>query len=204
MNRLLARIAMVACIAFPTLASATFNTDPTSAIQSDRDSFDFTLAKKSTVSIDYTWSDMLVERTSYWVIVPLAQTHSYENGTLTWTLSGTASNTGSLADTDQQSSGTGTLALGVLAAGSYTLTLNGGWTIPEQVTDNGWGLWTRNDVVRDGDVNLLDGDKLNCSGAEKNSFHATAVASVPEPETYAMLLAGLGLMGFVARRRSRG
>jgi hypothetical protein len=27
------------------------------------------------------------------------------------------------------------------------------------------------------------------------------VASVPEPETYAMLLAGLGMMGFVARRR---
>lgn len=29
----------------------------------------------------------------------------------------------------------------------------------------------------------------------------TAVAPVPEPETYAMLLAGLGLMGFAARRR---
>ncbi|MET0265730.1 MAG: FxDxF family PEP-CTERM protein [Duganella sp.] len=29
-----------------------------------------------------------------------------------------------------------------------------------------------------------------------------AVTAVPEPETYAMLLAGLGMMGFVARRRS--
>jgi len=29
----------------------------------------------------------------------------------------------------------------------------------------------------------------------------SAIAAVPEPETYAMLLAGLGLMGFVARRR---
>ena len=29
-----------------------------------------------------------------------------------------------------------------------------------------------------------------------------SVTAVPEPETYAMLLAGLGLMGFVARRRS--
>ncbi len=28
-------------------------------------------------------------------------------------------------------------------------------------------------------------------------------AAVPEPETYAMLLAGLGLMGFIARRRSK-
>lgn len=31
--------------------------------------------------------------------------------------------------------------------------------------------------------------------------NVTEVAAVPEPQTYAMLLAGLGLMGFVARRR---
>lgn len=30
-----------------------------------------------------------------------------------------------------------------------------------------------------------------------------SVAAVPEPETYAMLLAGLGLMGFIARRRTQ-
>jgi hypothetical protein len=29
----------------------------------------------------------------------------------------------------------------------------------------------------------------------------TAVAAVPEPETYAMLLAGLGVIGAIARRR---
>jgi hypothetical protein len=32
--------------------------------------------------------------------------------------------------------------------------------------------------------------------------YAGAIAAVPEPETYAMLLAGLGLMGAVVRRRS--
>lgn len=32
-------------------------------------------------------------------------------------------------------------------------------------------------------------------------FEQSAVAAVPEPETYAMLLGGLGLIGFVARRR---
>ncbi|MBI4936821.1 MAG: FxDxF family PEP-CTERM protein [Nitrosomonadales bacterium] len=30
-----------------------------------------------------------------------------------------------------------------------------------------------------------------------------SIAAVPEPETYAMLLAGLGLLGFTARRRVR-
>jgi hypothetical protein len=35
------------------------------------------------------------------------------------------------------------------------------------------------------------------------TFVLTAVHAVPEPETYAMLLAGLGLVGAAARRRSR-
>ncbi len=34
------------------------------------------------------------------------------------------------------------------------------------------------------------------------TFTLTQVATIPEPETYAMLLAGLGLMGFMVRRRS--
>ena len=32
--------------------------------------------------------------------------------------------------------------------------------------------------------------------------YATSVSAVPEPETYALRLSGLGLMGFIARRRS--
>jgi len=70
---------------------------------------------------------------------------------------------------------------------------------PPQGVDQGWvfsmgsgaqttyGL-TQNNVyawaVRDGDV-------------------ASVAAPIPEPETYAMLLAGLGLLGVVARRRNR-
>lgn len=34
------------------------------------------------------------------------------------------------------------------------------------------------------------------------TFTLTQVPTIPEPETYAMLLAGLGLMGFMAKRRS--
>ena len=36
-----------------------------------------------------------------------------------------------------------------------------------------------------------------------NDFLVWGVSAIPEPESYAMLIAGLGLMGFVARRRQR-
>ncbi|HEX5126813.1 MAG TPA: FxDxF family PEP-CTERM protein [Rhodocyclaceae bacterium] len=34
------------------------------------------------------------------------------------------------------------------------------------------------------------------------SLTPQVIAAVPEPQTYAMLLAGLGLIGFIARRRA--
>jgi hypothetical protein len=39
----------------------------------------------------------------------------------------------------------------------------------------------------------------NASGV----YYALSMAPVPEPETYAMLLAGLGLMGGIARRKQK-
>jgi hypothetical protein len=38
-------------------------------------------------------------------------------------------------------------------------------------------------------------------GGYNGAISVAAVTPVPEPETYAMLLAGLGVMGFIARRR---
>jgi hypothetical protein len=35
------------------------------------------------------------------------------------------------------------------------------------------------------------------------TLHVSAVSAVPEPETYAMLLAGIGLIGTIARRKSK-
>ena len=45
----------------------------------------------------------------------------------------------------------------------------------------------------------LPGAYYDNAGATKVSF---SVSAVPEPETYAMMLAGLGLLGFAARRRA--
>ena len=52
---------------------------------------------------------------------------------------------------------------------------------------------TQNCTVGDIDVNKFAPFSHDAEGR--------VVTSVPEPETYAMLVAGLGLMGFVARRR---
>ena len=47
--------------------------------------------------------------------------------------------------------------------------------------------------------------KVDWNGSENNyslvSANMVGAVPVPEPETYAMLLAGLGAMGFLARRR---
>ena len=45
---------------------------------------------------------------------------------------------------------------------------------------------------------------LGDEGWGLNSVTVEGVSAVPEPETYAMLLAGLGMVGFMARRRRNG
>ena len=48
------------------------------------------------------------------------------------------------------------------------------------------------------------GNKLSsASGGYSGTITTNPVAAIPEPETYAMMLAGLGLLGFSARRRNK-
>lgn len=69
------------------------------------------------------------------------------------------------------------------------------------IVDN-WKLNASNQVLAAGDYYLQVIGKINSAGAGSLSGNiALKVVAVPEPETYAMLLAGLGLIGFVARRR---
>jgi hypothetical protein len=43
----------------------------------------------------------------------------------------------------------------------------------------------------------------NASGGFAGGVDGVSITAVPEPETYAMLLAGLGLLGFIGRRRKQ-
>ena len=40
------------------------------------------------------------------------------------------------------------------------------------------------------------------TGLQLDNVSVTAVTPVPEPESYALMLAGLGVLGFMGRRRN--
>jgi hypothetical protein len=74
------------------------------------------------------------------------------------------------------------------------------------VRDTTYGI-ALSDFVANSTINSLEhyffsADVIGPSGGTGNIASDEVVTSpVPEPETYAMMLAGLGLMGFIARRR---
>jgi hypothetical protein len=65
---------------------------------------------------------------------------------------------------------------------------------------NGSNIYSVNTATGAGTLVVAYGGAL--SGANGTAFfQEAAVPTIPEPETYAMLVAGMGLMGFLARRR---
>ncbi|SDX29827.1 FxDxF family PEP-CTERM protein [Nitrosomonas oligotropha] len=50
---------------------------------------------------------------------------------------------------------------------------------------------------------VVSGDRLVGGPWSPGEGEIDAIAAIPEPETYAMLLASLGLLGFAARRRKQ-
>jgi hypothetical protein len=93
----------------------------------------------------------------------------------------------------------------------------------QQNADGSWDIWGTTSTVSDelthdlgADPNAIvhihitaDSTAANTSfdtvemAAAGQRFGGVAIAPVPEPESYAMLLAGLGLLGFAARRKKR-
>ena len=82
--------------------------------------------------------------------------------------------------------------------GQLDVVLSSGWTgiVATDINDQG-------QIVGSG---LLNGNRraFLLTGADDEEFFRNYVAPpIPEPSTYAMLLAGLGLVGFMVRRRNR-
>lgn len=71
--------------------------------------------------------------------------------------------------------------------------------VTSPITFNSYGGWLTNNNSRYGGTSMGTGTTF----AHASTFGAGTleVSAVPEPETYAMLLAGLGVMGFLGRRR---
>jgi hypothetical protein len=72
---------------------------------------------------------------------------------------------------------------------------------------NGVGMTDLNSLVKlENGTFLAEATGINDRGqiiTNASDGHSYLLTPVPEPETYAMFLAGLGVMGFIARRRHR-
>jgi uncharacterized membrane protein len=78
------------------------------------------------------------------------------------------------------------------------------WVLTEAtgINDSGWITVIARNPAEGLLVNTITGlPMLDEFGNQRYVQHAFLLAPVPEPETYAMFMAGLGLMGFIARRR---
>lgn len=210
MKHFATKSALLACLLAPAFANAALIThSPSSTSFSDVVSFTVSNGFTGAVAVGYNWADFGVSKTTGGKTFSL-----YEDATsLGWTLTnGVTTQTGTLVDTPNSHtggtlmthgnyqnsyqdttwsglSGTGSLNFNTLAAGAYTLTLTGEWG--GLVAGNGFSSFKVQPIV-----NLA---AAGVGGAV--TVTQTAIPAVPEPESYAMLLAGLGIMAVVARRR---
>ena len=61
------------------------------------------------------------------------------------------------------------------------------------------------DQIRESLRYLFSSDVVSTSDNKYfgNTGNVASIAAVPEPETYALMLAGIGMVGFMAKRRRR-
>ena len=186
MNKLLLKAALIVGLLAPVLGSAGVVTT-TSPSVTVTNTFDFSLAELSDVSIKYKWSDLLLTKND--------KTKEVDADYLSWTLTlaGNASNSlGGLFDfAANAASGNGTLSLTNLIAGDYLLSMSGHWD-EKTVNGTGWAFVLPSVKLRQNTFSFTP---------VSTASHVAVVATVPEPDTLLMLLTGLGLMGSIAMRR---
>lgn len=86
----------------------------------------------------------------------------------------------------------------------YSVGKVGGATAGVDIDSFGYGISDQFAYVRLTDDPLADADSGSTVGADIDAVGAiSTVAAIPEPEIYAMMGVGLGLMGWAARRRKQ-
>jgi hypothetical protein len=100
-------------------------------------------------------------------------------------------------------------SLGAIGSGTYSLFSVGSDGLVGTADDQGFGAWTFAGVPAVHTVSLAAGSYYYsvfgvATGVSAYSINSAASAApVPEPETYALLAAGLGMVAFITSRRRR-
>jgi PEP-CTERM motif len=166
------------------------------------------VARDPSFPVDAPWLATAASPTSTWLTPSTTQAQSYDafaQSTYTWTLTfdltgfdpNTAAFTARFAgDNDSVATLNGT-QIGVTASG------------PGINSFNTWANFSSGGATFLGGVNTLTFTVVNLPQETGNptgirvEFLSSTVTAVPEPQTYALLLAGLAAVGFVAKRRNR-
>jgi PEP-CTERM motif-containing protein len=120
---------------------------------------------------------------------------SAPNGAAAWTSSEGPISSGQVANTGCGAGESGFACVEAQTKGLFNVDNGSSYVFRFAVTANSFNL------VNDGAH--VGAGYASATGAGASYGITSVTAPIPEPETYAMLLAGLGLMGFVARRRQR-
>jgi hypothetical protein len=107
----------------------------------------------------------------------------------TWSLSGKSDDANNGPFTGNPEAGSGTLTFDSAMSGNFAIALKSG---------NQFSLYVWQGAVGVTEVGF---DTIGTSSGRDLSHATLYVGTIPEPETYALMLAGLGIVGFMARRR---